>query len=288
MIMKKFKKVTLSVAFLFVSLVGFSEAISFYTTGQQSYYDCCVPSGTFNLQISPYDQSHTYTWTGGGNDPQYGQYAMNLPYPNQTTIYTCVDFYNGESHYYYFTITVYTSQMFTVSGYYCCSSTGTITLSGSDMNVIKYRLYKNGTNESCYMGASYDKTPTGSALYWYNMTAGTYTVKALYAYTPCLKLMYMYGYVGHICCKSADAINDNETSNSEVKIFPNPSNGNITIETNSIGDYVLVNDVGQEVKQFKITTGNTTIEIKGLKTGVYFLKNVNGSTLQVSKINVME
>ena len=82
-------------------------------------------------------------------------------------------------------------------------------------------------------------------------------------------------------------IKDNNFPNTEVKVYPNPSNGNFTIETSNAGNFILLNALGQELRQIKITPDNNTVEIKDLKAGMYFLKNVDNNNF-TSKIVVMQ
>ena len=283
---KFFLTLSLSVVFLCFYLVGFSQTyIQFISSGTQNYCYNSVPGGTFALKLTGGNCSNwIYSWvniTGNGcssNEP----ITQYISYPTQTTTYRCDNIDTGAK--YYFTITVYNiSQIDTVDGDYCCANGGTVTLDGSILYgtplYVKYRLYRNGV----YTGT--ETSGTGSAINWTVTSTGTYTVKA--HFLGCEKQMYGSAVISHYCCKGTSGFNE-ETEISSIKVFPNPSTGSLFIETGGIGEYYLYNEIGQVVKQIQFTLINERKEINGLKPGLYYLKNKNGSIENSTKITVVE
>ncbi len=65
----------------------------------------------------------------------------------------------------------------------------------------------------------------------------------------------------------------NETSEQGyLKIYPNPSNGNITIVANYEDEFVLVNQLGQTITHFKTDTSNKFQHtVSDLDAGIYFI-----------------
>jgi hypothetical protein len=62
---------------------------------------------------------------------------------------------------------------------------------------------------------------------------------------------------------------------SGIKVYPNPSNNFITIENKSTllnSTYLIFNSLGQQVLTGKLTHTTTTVDIKELPTGLYFLQ----------------
>ncbi|MCX6271516.1 MAG: hypothetical protein NTU44_09905 [Bacteroidetes bacterium] len=90
------------------------------------------------------------------------------------------------------------------TGQYCYGSGGTITLSGSELNV-SYQLKKNGVSADLAMDG------TGSAISWTGLTAGSYTVTAIGTTSGCTGDM-----TGTAVLTQAPAIN--------VTVLPDPAN----------------------------------------------------------------
>ena len=72
-----------------------------------------------------------------------------------------------------------------------------------------------------------------------------------------------------------DAIDMTASSPEEIKLFPNPSIGTLTIRFNADppqGDIVIYNHVGQTVKRLRITESIMRINTTALANGVYYIK----------------
>jgi hypothetical protein len=68
--------------------------------------------------------------------------------------------------------------------------------------------------------------------------------------------------------------------------YPNPSNGNFTIEGSTEEKLTICNELGQTVKMVSLNSSNNfTAEINGLEAGVYF---VSGTQHAVSKFIVLK
>jgi hypothetical protein len=65
--------------------------------------------------------------------------------------------------------------------------------------------------------------------------------------------------------------------NNSIQVFPNPTNNFITIEvgSNEIFNFTIINQLGQVVKVFKTDDYSTTIDIRDLTKGVYYLVCTN-------------
>ena len=63
---------------------------------------------------------------------------------------------------------------------------------------------------------------------------------------------------------------------SNIKIYPNPSHGAITIESSIEQEYSIINSFGQVVRQFKTDKSNGfSINVNGLEAGLYFVIGCN-------------
>jgi len=61
----------------------------------------------------------------------------------------------------------------------------------------------------------------------------------------------------------------NESTELNVKLYPNPSDGNIKLETNRTGTYHVINELGQIVRTIVITDVTNVENIEGLSAGMY-------------------
>ena len=73
-----------------------------------------------------------------------------------------------------------------------------------------------------------------------------------------------------------------------IEIFPNPSNGDVTLTTaaNST-DILIINALGEVIfNQSKLNAGKHQIDLKNLAQGVYQVKAINGASVDVKKITI--
>jgi photosystem II stability/assembly factor-like uncharacterized protein len=78
-------------------------------------------------------------------------------------------------------------------------------------------------------------------------------------------------------------INDNKPESVSLKLFPNPTSGDLTVETPEKGTLSVYNLNGVLLLQRKLTEPSATIDVNTLPTGVYFVKLVGVKGVQVGK-----
>lgn len=70
----------------------------------------------------------------------------------------------------------------------------------------------------------------------------------------------------------------------EMAMFPNPSSGIVTINTNTpVGQIAVYNTLGQVVHKTKSTTTDTQLDLTHLQTGLYFVKTANSTQKLILK-----
>lgn len=80
-------------------------------------------------------------------------------------------------------------------------------------------------------------------------------------------------------CTGIDELN---TSQNLLSVYPNPNNGEFTVRANSEITLKVVNELGQEVRTVSLSNQNAyTASVNDLPTGIYFIVGQNGS----SKVN---
>ncbi|GAA4969070.1 T9SS type A sorting domain-containing protein [Algibacter aquimarinus] len=86
-------------------------------------------------------------------------------------------------------------------------------------------------------------------------------------------------------CFDASLSLEEITNINEIKVYPNPTNDNITISNlPEQGQLLLKNIHGVTVRKIDYTTSNKTFDISNLQSGVYFLSNSNSNNYFVKKI----
>lgn len=78
------------------------------------------------------------------------------------------------------------------------------------------------------------------------------------------------------------SIIDNNTSNVNIKVYPNPTKGIFFIETSSATSATVFSVTGQSVKSAKLNKGKNEMNISNLSAGVYLIK-VGNETFKVLK-----
>jgi uncharacterized repeat protein (TIGR03803 family) len=76
--------------------------------------------------------------------------------------------------------------------------------------------------------------------------------------------------------------------NTNLSITPNPNNGSFTIHTSTGGNYTIVNELGQVLKNFSINSSINYASISGLSSGVYYLVANNNTSITHKKIIVAQ
>ncbi|HRP60626.1 MAG TPA: T9SS type A sorting domain-containing protein, partial [Vicingus sp.] len=73
-----------------------------------------------------------------------------------------------------------------------------------------------------------------------------------------------------------------ELNNATFAIYPNPSNGVVTIKAATAGFYTITNELGQTIQSFNLNgSNNYKLTLDKLNPGIYFVVGVsNNKTIQ--------
>ena len=80
-------------------------------------------------------------------------------------------------------------------------------------------------------------------------------------------------------------IDDENTLTSTLTIYPNPTYSSITVETPGKGFLTILNICGQGILHQEVTEAKTTIDVSGLKCGVYFVRVVDNKNVSSGKFS---
>ncbi|CAM3976104.1 hypothetical protein FLCU109888_12060 [Flavobacterium cucumis] len=68
-------------------------------------------------------------------------------------------------------------------------------------------------------------------------------------------------------------------------IYPNPNSGLLNIDSNFDGEFLIVNQLGQTVKTFKVNSSiENSINVESLADGIYYIKGTNGTQISSQKL----
>ena len=105
---------------------------------------------------------------------------------------------------------------------------------------------------------------------------------------------YMDSILGFFCPRIVNALTlpgntvniDKQNTNTGVKVYPNPSKGNITIRSNSgiIEKISIYNSMGKLVNMYTPNVANFTINETRLQKGIYFVKVICMGNKTIQKI----
>jgi hypothetical protein len=180
-----------------------------------------------------------------------------------------------------------TAQTSTINGL-SCSSSGSVTVTvnpNPTVNIVSTRTL-------ICKGEKTVLTATGGISYvWTFLTPTTNTVQVSPTATNVTTIYTVTGTDANGCqdmatigvkVNACTGINETEAGRDLVAIYPNPNNGNFTVQVNSDMQLTLINELGQVIKELRFTQENQfRQDIEGLSNGVYFIKGIhNGSSVQ--------
>ena len=125
-------------------------------------------------------------------------------------------------------------------------------------------------------------TQTGASYQWYNCLDNSLVGTNSNTFTPTVIGDYKVDITSGSCTVTSTCITVTTLGNTSFETspkfvyYPNPSNGIVNINSEIDGDFQIINQLGQTVKNFKVEANITnTIEAETLTDGVYFIKPLN-------------
>lgn len=172
-------------------------------------------------------------------------------------------------------ITPTTATTYTVAGTSgSCSGTNTISISVSPNPTIAASSSSaliclgNSATLSVTGANSYNWNPgllTGSSVVVSPTSNTTYTVvgsnSAGCTHTQTLALVV----------SACTGLNEVQSQITSIVIFPNPNNGDFTISVPEIGNYTIVNSIGQVVETIEVKENSQIISVTSLADGIYYV-----------------
>jgi hypothetical protein len=209
--------------------------------------------------------------------------------------------WNTGSPFYFLNITATTSAYYSVTvqsstiGGLTCSNSGSlsVTVNPNPVALIVSTRTLICKNEKTVLTAS-----GGDSYKWAGMTATTATVQvspvALNSNSTTTYSVTVTNTNGctddaTIVVKVKDCVGiaEFEKDESSIAVYPNPNNGNFSIQAKGNMQLSLINELGQEIKVLNFTAENQFQQnVQGLSSGVYFIKGIQNASLIESKLVV--
>jgi hypothetical protein len=90
-------------------------------------------------------------------------------------------------------------------------------------------------------------------------------------------------------CTNVVVTGIDELNNASFSIYPNPSNGVVTIKAATTGFYTITNEIGQTVQSFNLNASNNyKLTLDKLNSGIYFVVGVSNNKTTQQKIIVTQ
>ena len=141
------------------------------------------------------------------------------------------------------------------------------------------RMQIVGANKTQYKET---KTLVDKTVYYYKVIP---FYQAIDCYAAPIKARYGNKY--HVeYYYSVDAVGENYDNN--VSIYPNPTNGNVKIEAESLSNVAIFNLMGQKVYEENISGDEYVIDMNEFGTGLFMIKIQSASGTSIQKITVIE
>jgi hypothetical protein len=129
-------------------------------------------------------------------------------------------------------------------------------------------------------GDTIEANQSGATYKWLNCTNGNSTIAGEISQQYITSITGNYAVIvsqngcsDTSLCTNISIVGLNEISkNSLLKIYPNPNSGSFYIESASEGNYSIINEFGQDIRQIKLNSANKYImNIDNLNKGIYLI-----------------
>jgi hypothetical protein len=199
----------------------------------------------------------TFTWSNGALNgiPFTPSVSLNYSVSGTNSLTGCIGSNSAGIN---ITVNPTPTISITSNSFLCLGETTTLVASGANSFT-----WSNGSNANQIV-----ETPSASS---------SYSVIGSNSYS-CFDTLTFYLTVDP-CTK----LNEKPLSDSEIVIYPNPTNGDFTISTELSLAITIYNELGQVVYSVKMNSDNRKVNINNLDKGIYFVKAIDSRGISILK-----
>jgi hypothetical protein len=159
----------------------------------------------------------------------------------------------------------------------------------SRANIVKYNVYRSDDNAN-YTLIGEVAAVAGQTYYEYidtPATAGTYYYQVRADYGDCESEPAVSGVNPAVNYVSVQTTGVDENSD-KVALFPNPTNGNVTIQANGMSRITVVSVLGQVVYDTELNADEFTLNMGQFNAGLYMVRVYTENGVTVKRVTVMQ
>jgi hypothetical protein len=155
--------------------------------------------------------------------------------------------------------------------------------------IVKYNVYRSDDNATYTMIGEVEAVE-GQTYYEYIDTpasAGTYYYQVRADYGDCESEPALAADepANNYVTATVDAIGENSDN---VALFPNPTNGNVTIQANGMNHITVVSVLGQVVYDADLNANEVTLNMGQFNAGMYMVRVYTETGVTVKRVTVMQ
>ena len=243
--------------------------MAFYAAG----FDPSYSTEHFGVAVASSDGTQVTTITEYDSRNPYQRYEVDL------SAYTGQEIYLGFRH---FT---------NVANYALCIDNITVTnavWAGTTSVTYEYNVYRSAN------GQNYDLigVVTGSAMHfddhdtsmetcYYQVTAINTIVGGDCESAPAMAVDGIHDYV----TVHTDGVNEQDT---DLRIYPNPTHGQVTIEAEGLNRVTVINALGQTVYEAPANANQMVLNLSQYGTGMYLIRISSETGVSVKRVSVVK
>ncbi|MBC7452039.1 MAG: T9SS type A sorting domain-containing protein, partial [Cytophagales bacterium] len=173
------------------------------------------------------------------------------------------------------------AKQFTGFGIVAPATTGTV--SGNNISVIVPKGTSLTNLVATFTNSPSSTVKVGSVVQTSGVTANNFTTPVTYTITAQDGTTTTYT----VTVVPSGTTGISAADERSLKVYPNPTSGTLTIETETNFDYISLNNIiGQEVLSYKSNAASVSLDVSSLPKGVYLMKVTCGDRILDKKVIV--
>ncbi len=161
---------------------------------------------------------------------------------------------------------------------------------GADTSALAQFTLTELVASTALMGTYLEASPLGGTYQWINCRDGSVIAgETDYKFEPSFAGNYAVVVSVDGCTDTSDCtqflgIEETQSPENFVVIYPNPNNGIFAVDLNAAATVEIFNQVGEVVAHYRFESGNNSVDLQNLSSGLYVMRVVDASGFVSSEI----